>query len=1093
MHDLVPPTRSALAPGRVVVQAAGGRFTILREHARGGLGQVSLARDEKLKREVALKEILPDKRDNAYLRQRFLNEAEITGQLEHPGIVPIYDLEQDADGQVRYAMRFIQGRTLQEAVRDYHAGPTPLGFRDLFQRFVSVCQTIAYAHSQGVIHRDLKPANIILGNYGETLVVDWGLAKRLRGPAGEVQETVRQGEKDSAPVAVAADPLTETGQVMGTLTYMAPEQAAGDLKSVGTPADIFSLGAILYTLLTGQSPYQRMKREEVFAAVRQGSFPRPREIHPGVPRTLEAICLKALAAEIPGRYASAADLAGDLDRWLADESVAVYREPWYARLGRWLRRHQALATGAGALLLTGVIALAISTLLVSNAEQRTHEALGKEEQAHQETEAALRESRLVAAGLALDRGLALGDQGNAALGMHWFLRGMDLLPPDEKALHAVLLANLAAWRGSFSVLRGRLQANGAVSALAVTKDGRTIVAGTTMREGWLWDVATGQPLGGPLAHPGQVATVAISPDDKYAVTGCRGDAKLRFWDMQTRQAVAVTTRHTAPILAIAFRPDGKVLATGSGDGTAQLWDAETRKPIGAPIRHARGHPVEFALFRADGKQLLTAGRDGRINIWDAVTGKAAASELNLGAPITALAGSPDAKRLLVASFLVTFQWDVAAGKRMGDMVHGADVHAVAFSPDGKTAASAGVDGTVNLWAVADSRPAFQPLSHSRLVLALAFTGDGRHLIAGGNDGVHVWELAAGQQTPVPFTPGPNVKGMMSKPVLHPDGQQWAVPWNRGWVQLADAATGQLARPVRQIGYPVIRLAFSPDGKQLALGSGGGGAQLYDPGDWTARGPKLSFDQVVALMAFADHGRLLLTGGLNKVGDSRLVQAWDTATGKPVGPPLKHPHQFMALGAARDGPQFVTGSIDGVARLWDADSGQLRQELKHDGSVDVVALSDDGSRVATGIRKSTYLWDAASGRLLGVLPLDDKVNAMVFSADGRFLITASSDGTARLWDVATGKRVGPLRQHGAGVMALGLSPDGRLLRTFSLTSQLHTWPLSTDIPDEPARLTLWVQTLTGQELRPDGTLQSLSAATWRERDKQLTTMGGASLP
>jgi serine/threonine protein kinase len=176
-----PPAPSGAdnrAPGAPGL-ASGERFTILRLHAQGGMGQVSLARDEKLKRPVALKEIRPDRRDNASLRQRFLTEAEITGQLEHPGIVPIYDLDQDADGQVRYAMRFVQGRTLQDAIRDYHGKPTPLGFRELLQRFVSVCQTMAYAHSQGVIHRDLKPANVLLGDYGETLVVDWGLAKRL--------------------------------------------------------------------------------------------------------------------------------------------------------------------------------------------------------------------------------------------------------------------------------------------------------------------------------------------------------------------------------------------------------------------------------------------------------------------------------------------------------------------------------------------------------------------------------------------------------------------------------------------------------------------------------------------------------------------------------------------------------------------------------------------------------------------------------------------------------------------------------------------------------------------------------------------------
>jgi formylglycine-generating enzyme required for sulfatase activity len=344
---------------------------------------VSLARDEKLKRPVALKEIRPDKRDNAYLRQRFLVEAEITAQLEHPGIIPIYDLDQDADGQVRYAMRFVQGRTLNDAIRDYHRQPAPLGFRELLQRFVSVCQTVAYAHSQRVIHRDLKPVNIILGDYGETLVVDWGLGKRLTasapGPALP-EESSAQGvtrpEDTTAylPAAMDGEPLTHAGQVLGTPAYMAPEQAAGDIEGTSTSADIHGLGAILYELLTGRPPFEGQNAAEVLAAVRRGRFPRPTEIQRRVPRALEAVCLKALAREIPDRYATADDLARDVEHWLADEPVEAYHEPVTARLGRWLRWHQTLTTGVGALLLTGVIALTISTLLVSDALQKEQQA-----------------------------------------------------------------------------------------------------------------------------------------------------------------------------------------------------------------------------------------------------------------------------------------------------------------------------------------------------------------------------------------------------------------------------------------------------------------------------------------------------------------------------------------------------------------------------------------------------------------------------------------------------------------------------------------------------------------------------------------------
>jgi serine/threonine-protein kinase len=375
-----PSTLDAAAPSGPR-PLAGSRFTVLRLHAQGGLGQVSLAHDDKLKRSVALKEIRPDKRDNTYLRQRFLTEAEITGQLEHPGIVPIYDLDQDADGQVRYAMRFVQGRTLQDAIRSYHDQPTPLGLRELLQRFISVCQTVAYAHNQGVIHRDLKPANVLLGDYGETLVVDWGLAKRLTVapppsavPADPALDTAAAPEQATDLLPAAGDPLTQAGQVLGTPAYMAPEQAAGDIGRTGTPADIYGLGAILYELLTGQPPYQGPNAAVVLAAVRQGRLARPRQIEPGVPRGLEAVCLKALAHDAAARYASAAALARDVEHWLADEPVSAAPEPWPDRARRWMRRHRPLVAGTLALLVTTVAALTVGIVLLGREQQRTDDA-----------------------------------------------------------------------------------------------------------------------------------------------------------------------------------------------------------------------------------------------------------------------------------------------------------------------------------------------------------------------------------------------------------------------------------------------------------------------------------------------------------------------------------------------------------------------------------------------------------------------------------------------------------------------------------------------------------------------------------------------
>jgi formylglycine-generating enzyme required for sulfatase activity/tRNA A-37 threonylcarbamoyl transferase component Bud32 len=352
-------------------QAAGrrSRFTPLRRHAQGGLGTVSLAFDETLRRQVALKEIRPDRRGSAQLRQRFLAEAEITGRLEHPGIVPIYALEEDAEGQPYYAMRFIQGRTLAEAIQAYHARPTPLDFHALLKRFIDVCQTIAYAHSKGVIHRDLKPANVMLGDYGETLVVDWGLAKRVGGgreaQGGKGDEPVPAGGGSGGP----ADPLTEAGQVLGTPAYMSPEQAEGRSEDVAPAADVYALGAILFELLTGQPPYRGGGMAAVLAQVRQGPPRAPAQVRPGVPRALEAVCLKAMARSPADRYAGAGEVAREVERFLADEPLTAYREPFPVRLARWRRRHPTLVTATGLVLLTLVGAAVIGGVVVGREQQ----------------------------------------------------------------------------------------------------------------------------------------------------------------------------------------------------------------------------------------------------------------------------------------------------------------------------------------------------------------------------------------------------------------------------------------------------------------------------------------------------------------------------------------------------------------------------------------------------------------------------------------------------------------------------------------------------------------------------------------------------
>jgi len=350
-----------------------GHLVEARFHARGGLGEVLVARQEELDRPVALKRIRPD-RFHGPARDRFLREAAITARLQHPGIVPIHGLGEDEFGPF-YTMPFILGETLQEAIEELHEddllrrdpGRRSLELRNLLTRFITVCDTIAYAHDQGVVHRDLKPSNIMLGSYGETLVMDWGLAKRCTG------DSVDAEPGDELPVpSPSPDDLTAIGAVLGTPQYMSPEQASG--RPAGRASDLYSLGVILYAILTSKSPYQESPPADPLKPVREAALVPPRQRDVTVPRALEAICLRAMAARPEERYATARALGEDVARWLADEPVSAYREGISARLGRWARRHRASVQAAALALVAVAVLASTAAVIVDQARRRVEVA-----------------------------------------------------------------------------------------------------------------------------------------------------------------------------------------------------------------------------------------------------------------------------------------------------------------------------------------------------------------------------------------------------------------------------------------------------------------------------------------------------------------------------------------------------------------------------------------------------------------------------------------------------------------------------------------------------------------------------------------------
>jgi serine/threonine-protein kinase len=395
---LPPPVAAADLPTRVermVAPQPGSdgaadepRYRRLHPHAAGGIGQVWLAYDNAIGREVALKELRPETSADPACRQRFLDEARVTGQLEHPGIVPVHELVRPADGtQPYYIMRFVKGRTLRAAIETYHASAqagraSRVEMLGLLNAFVAVCNAVAFAHAQGVLHRDLKGQNVILGDFGEVVVLDWGLARRVKG--GAESAGLETG------ITAAASYATLPGQVMGTPGYMAPEQAAGQIDLIDARTDVYGLGAILYEILTARPPFTTgvaldtgtdtaLDLPALLRRIQSEAPTPPRQLNRRVPAPLQAICLTALARDRDDRYGSAAELAREVQRWLADEPVTAYPEPFHLRVARWGRRNRLAVTGLAVLLVCAVVGLAVTTLLVNQERDRTDRARDRAE------------------------------------------------------------------------------------------------------------------------------------------------------------------------------------------------------------------------------------------------------------------------------------------------------------------------------------------------------------------------------------------------------------------------------------------------------------------------------------------------------------------------------------------------------------------------------------------------------------------------------------------------------------------------------------------------------------------------------------------
>jgi WD40 repeat protein/serine/threonine protein kinase len=1072
-----PPSSPELARLRI---AEPQRYRIGSEFAQGGIGRILRARDERLDRQVAIKELLRGQGD---AEDRFVREALITARLQHPSIVPVYDAGRRPTGELFYAMKLVSGRSFDEVIGETRTLEQRLA---LLPHVLAVAEAIAYAHSERIIHRDLKPSNILVGAFGETVVIDWGLGKDLTQPSdtlppdalravgggAESQEkhenvagappfqrppAIEFKYKDDSsiePSAVVTPAITVEGSVMGTPAYMAPEQAGG--QPVDERADVYALGAILYHLLAGASPYDGDDARVILRAVSAGPPPPLEARQQGIPEDLLAIVRKAMAREVDFRYRTAKELADDLRRFQTGQIVGAHAYSRMELVRRFARRYKTpLAVAAVALLvLAGVGAISVISIL----EQR-------EAAERKEAEAVRRNDELTV----LQARTSLESDPNKTIA--WL---KSLSPSFSRWSSVRVLAADAEARGLAKVLRGH---SAAVNSLAFSPDGSLLA--TASHDKTLRLIPTGAGETRVFSgHTDEVWQVAFSSNKQsHLIASASKDTSIRLWDPKTG-AARVLSGHTSGVREIAFSPDGSRLASCSWDDTARLWDTKTGE---ATVYAMKSKCVGGIVFSPDGARFATAGSDNAIRVWSASGGEAQSLNGHEDWPLS-IAFSPAGNAIASGGRDATVRlWDPITRQSRALSGHEGAVFAVAFSPDGKIIASAGQEGIIRLWDAASGAALRALEGHRADVRRITFSPDGNTIASASDDRTaRLWDLESGDGrllygfddavASVAFSPDGALvaassldgtarlypaksrsgralpraarEAQIMSTAFSPDGGSLVIASMDGTALAVDLAGGD---PLLLRGHEgaVTDAVFSPSGDLIASAGRDGTARVWDRSGhevWSFRAHEGGVAAMVFLPPSSDKNarRYLATAGRD--GSLRLSDV-DSGESRIVAGPEA---AIARLEPSPDGRRLATGSRDGSVRIVSIETGEIATYRDHEDAIRALAFSPDSAVLASGSTAHTLRFrDLARGEVRPADITGGIIGELAFSADGRAIyLFAWPESVVRRIDVQTGKEIGVLRGHVAGVTGFSMSPDGSRLASTSYDKTLRLWNLDT---------------------------------------------------